>query len=265
MPMDAHAIAALADRLIAAEESRTPIEVPSLEYPDMTVDDGYAVQRAILARKVARGDRVIGKKVGLTSKANQDVFGVHEPVYGQLLASGVQAEHVPVHTARLIQPIIECELTFVMRRRLVGPGVTVPDVIRATEGIMPSLELGDSRMRAWIGRAKLPDIVADSCGNAGIIVGGELHSLHNFDLRYTGMVVEKNGDIVATGATGAVLGNPAQAVAWLANKLAAVELALEEGDLVLSGALTGAVQMAAGDLLTATFGSGLGAVSVKFV
>ncbi len=265
MAMDRRKITELADRLITAEESRTPIEVPSLEYAGMTVADGYAVQRAIIAKKVARGDRVIGKKVGLTSKANQDVFGVHEPVYGQLLASGVHPEQTPVQTARLIQPIIECEMTFVMRRRLVGPGVTVPDVIRATEGIMPSLELGDARMRAWIGRAKVPDIVADSCGNAGIIVGGELHALKNFDLRYTGMVVQKNGEILATGATGAVMGNPAQSVAWLANRLAEVELALEEGDLVLAGALTGAVPMAAGDILTATFGGGLGAVGVKFV
>jgi len=218
MAMDRGTIEELADRLIAAEESRTPIEVPSLEYPGMTVADGYAVQRTIIAKKVARGDRVIGKKVGLTSKANQDVFGVHEPVYGQLLASGVHAEHTPVQMVRLIQPIIECEITFVMRRHLAGPGVTVPDVIRATEGIMPSLELGDARMRAWIGRAQAPDIVADSCAHAGIIVGGELHSLNNFDLRSTGMVVEKNGAILATGATGAVLGNPAQSVAWLANK-----------------------------------------------
>src|SRR5215470_8176838 len=192
MALDTHTIATLADRLMRAEETRTPIEVPSLEYPGMTVADGYAVQRAIIARKVARGDRVIGKKVGLTSKANQDVFAVHEPVYGQLLASGVHPEHTPVYTAQFIQPIIECEITFVMRRRLAGPGVTVPDVIRATEGIMPSLELGDARMRAWIGRAQAPDIVADSCGNAGLIVGGELHTLNNFDLRYTGMVVAKN-------------------------------------------------------------------------
>lgn len=264
MTMDTRTIEALADRLIAAQESRRPIEVPSIEYPGMTVADGYAVQRAIIAKKVAHGDRVIGKKVGLTSKANQDVFGVHEPVYGQLLASGVHPEHTPVQTARLIQPIIECEITFVMRRRLAGPGVTVPEVIRATEGIMPSLELGDARMRAWIGRATVPDIVADSCGNAGIIVGGELHALKGFDLRYTGMIVEKNGEILATGATGAVMGNPAQSVAWLANRLAEVELGLEEGDLVLAGALTGAVQMTAGDLLTATFGGGLGAVGVKF-
>lgn len=265
MAFSAQTIVELADRLIAAEEQRLPIEVPSLEYEGMTVADGYAVQRTIIAKKVARGDRVIGKKVGLTSKANQDVFGVREPVYGQLLASGAHMEHIPVETARLIQPIIECELTFVMRRRLVGPGVTVPEVIRATEGIMASLELGDARMRNWIGRAQVPDILADSCGNAGIIVGGELHTLQHFDLRYTGMVVEKNGAIIATGATGAVLGNPAQSVAWLVNKLAEVELALEEGDLVLAGALTGAVTMTAGDILTATFGGGLGAVSVQFV
>jgi 2-keto-4-pentenoate hydratase len=208
---------------------------------------------------------VVGKKIGLTSRANQEVFGVHEPVYGQLLDTGVHPENTPVVTERLIQPIIECEITFVMRRRLTGPGVTVPDVIRATDGIMPSLEIGDSRIRDWIGRAKVADILADSCATAGIIVGGELHSLQAFDLRYTGMVVEKNGEIIATGATGAVMGNPAQAVAWLVNKLAELELALEEGELVLSGALTGAVRMTAGDVLKATFGGGLGAVGVKFV
>jgi 2-keto-4-pentenoate hydratase len=140
----------------------------------------------------------------------------------------------------------------------------VPDVLRATDGIMPSVELGDSRMRNWIGRATAADILADSCGSSGMIMGGEMHSVRQFDLRYTGMVVEKNGDIIATAASGAVMGNPAQAVAWLANKLAEFELALEEGELVLSGALSGAVHMQAGDILKATFGSGLGAVGVRF-
>ena len=236
-----------------------------MTHAEMTVEDGYRIQRAIMATKVAQGARVIGKKIGLTSRANQVVFGVREPVYGQLLDSGAHPEQTPVDTAALIQPIIECEVTFVMRRRLEGPGVTAPDVIRATEGIMPSLELGDSRMRDWIGRATAADILADSCGSVGIIVGGELHALRGFDLRYTGMVVEKNGDLIATGAMGAVMGNPAQSVAWLANKLAAFELALEEGELVLSGALTGAVQMQAGDVLKATFGGGLGGVGVKFI
>src|SRR5919108_6321111 len=121
--MDARTIEALAERLLVAEATRTPIEVPSLEYPGMTAEDGYQVQRAIIAKKVARGARVFGKKVGLTSRANQQVFGVHEPVYGQLLDTGVYAEHTPVQMATLIQPVLECELTFVMRRRLAGPGV----------------------------------------------------------------------------------------------------------------------------------------------
>lgn len=263
--MDARIIAELAERFLTAEATRMPIEVPSLAYPQMRAQDGYQVQRAIVAKKVARGARVIGKKIGLTSRANQEVFGVHEPVYGQLLDSGIYAEGTPIDTTTLIQPIIECELTFVMRRRLEGPGTTVPHVLRATEGVMPSLEIGDSRMRDWIGRATLADILADSCGNAGVMVGGELHTLHGLDLRYTGMVVEKNGEIIATGATGAVMGNPAQAVAWLTNKLAEVELALEEGELVLSGAITGAVRVSAGDIIKATFGSNLGAVGVRFL
>ena len=262
--MDAQTIEALADRLIAAQESGEPIEVLTIDHPDLTVADGYRVQLAIADKKVARGDRIVGKKIGLTSRANQEVFGVHEPVCGQLMGQGVYMEGTPVDTASLIQPIIECEITFVMGRRIEGPGVTVPQVLRGTEGIMPSLELGDSRMRDWIGRAKVADILADSCGTAGIIVGGELHSARNFDMRYTGMVVEKNGDIIATGAAGAVMGNPAQSVAWLANKLAEFGLAIEEGDMVLAGALTGAVRMAPGDVLKATFGGGLGPVGVSF-
>lgn len=172
--MDEQRIAEIATQLMQAEQTRMPIEVPSVTYPGMTVEDGYRIQRAIIEAKVARGERVVGKKIGLTSRANQDVFGVREPVYGQLLDSGVHPEQSPVDTATLIQPIIECEVTFVMRRRLEGPGITIPDVIliRATEGIMPSVELGDSRMRNWIGRATAADILADSCGNAGIIVGG---------------------------------------------------------------------------------------------
>ncbi len=263
--MEPRIIEELADRLLAAEATRTPIEVLSMAYPHMTVEDGYHIQEAIMAKKLARGEQVIGKKIGLTSRANQDVFGVHEPVYGQLLASGCQAENVPVDTSAFIQPIIECEITFVMKHRLVGPGVTMPQVLRATEGIMPSLEIGDSRLLDWIGRAQVADILADSCGSAGIIVGGELHSLQQFDMRYTGMVLEKNGEIIATAATGAVMGNPAQSVAWLTNKLSEVGLALEAGEVVLSGALTGAVKIAANDVLKATFGGGLGSVGVKFI
>jgi 2-keto-4-pentenoate hydratase len=263
--MDRETIDAVAERFLEAERTCTAMEVPSREYPHLTARDGYEIQRTIVAKKLARGARVIGKKIGLTSRANQEVFGVHEPVYGQLLDDRLYAENLPIDTAKLIQPIIECELAFVMRRRLEGPGVTMPQVIRATEGIMPALEVGDSRMRNWIGRASVADILADSCGNAGFVVGGELHSLQGFDLRHTGMVVEHNGEIVATAATGAVMGNPAQSVAWLANKLAEFELVLGEGELVLSGALTGAIRMAAGDILKATFGSGLGAVGVKFV
>ena len=129
--MDAQLIATLAERFLHAEETRTPIEVPTIDYPDMTVTDAYAVQRRIVAQKVARGDRVIGKKVGLTSRANQDVFGVHEPVYGQLLASGLHMENIPVETARLIRAISVCDIRFGLGQRLVGAGITVSVVLRA--------------------------------------------------------------------------------------------------------------------------------------
>jgi 2-keto-4-pentenoate hydratase len=140
--------------------------------------------------------------------------------------------------------------------------VTVADVVNATEGVMPALELADSRLRDWIGRAKASDIVADSCGNAGIVVGAALHSLRHLDLRTTAVGAEKNGNVIATAATSAVMGNPAEAVAWLANALAAAELALEEGELVMSGAVIGALRVAPGDVLKATFGGGLGPIEV---
>jgi 2-keto-4-pentenoate hydratase len=256
--MDARTVDTLAERLVTAERTRTPIELPSLLCPGMTDEDGYRIQRAVVAKKVAAGARVVGRKLAFTSQGNQRLFGVHEPAYGHLLDDGVHAEGVPVEASAFIQPIVECEITFLMRRRLAGPGVTVPDVVDATETIVPSLEIADSRLANWIGRARAADIVADSCGHAGIIMGGRRHSPARFDLQHTGVVAEKNGQIIATAATGAVMGNPARAVAWLVNKLAEDELALEAGELVLAGAIIGAVPMAAGDRLRASFGSGLG-------
>ena len=188
---------------------------------------------------------MVGKKIGLTSRANQEVFGVHEPVCGQLMGQGVYLEATPVDTASLIQPIIE------MRNHLCDEpayrGARGVRCRRCCAARRASCRRWNSGIRACVtgsAGAKVADILADSCGTAGIIVGGELHSVRNFDMRYTGMVVEKNGDIIATGAAGAVMGNPAQSVAWLANKLAEFDLAIEEGDMVLAGALTGAVRMA---------------------
>jgi 2-keto-4-pentenoate hydratase len=260
--MDAETVASLADRLIAAELRRTPIELPSVEYPGMTLDDGYEVQRTIVAKKVARGARVIGRKLAFTNRQNQMLFGVHEPVYGVLLEGGVHAADTPIDATALIQPLIECELVFMMRRRLGGPGATAADVVDATEGVMPALEIADSRLRDWIGRATAADMVADSCSNAGLVVGGKLHPVRHVDLRDTRVVAKRNGEVVATASTGAVMGNPAEAVAWLANKLAEAGLALEEGEMVLSGAVIGALPVAPGDILRATFCGGLGSVGV---
>jgi 2-keto-4-pentenoate hydratase len=262
--MDARSIDELADRLVAAEVSRVPIEVPSVEHAAMTLDDGYAVQRAGLARKVARGARVVGKKLAFTNHSNQTRFGVHEPTYGFLLDSGVRPANSAVDPAALIQPLIECELVFVMRRSLRGPGASAGDVVSATEGIMPALEIADSRLRDWIGRAKACDVVADSCANAGVVVGVERHAVRQVDLRGIDVVAEKNGEVIATAASSAVMGNPAEAVAWLVNKLAESELALEAGELVMSGAIIGALPVAPGDVFRATFSGGLGSTEVRF-
>ncbi len=259
--MDESRIRLLAEMLLAAEKERKPIAPLTESGREITVEEAYQVQLLIVEAKKANGQVVVGKKIGITSRAMQVMLGVNEPDYGNILDGMVAAEGETIRMADLIQPRIEGEIAFVLREDLQGPGVTIADVIRSSEGIIPALEVIDSRIKDW--KIKLPDTVADNASSAFIVLGGKITPVVGADLRTVGMILEKNGEIIATAAGAAVLGNPAQAVAWLANKLAFYKIPLAKGEIILSGSLTAAVPVAAGDFIRADFGP-LGDVKIKF-
>jgi 2-keto-4-pentenoate hydratase len=259
--MDEKRIKVLAGMLLAAEEKRNPIPPLTASDPGISVEEAYAIQLRVMEIKKSAGQIIVGKKIGLTSLAMQTMLGVKEPDYGHILNSMVVMEAQGVPTAELIAPRIEGELAFVLKEDLKGPGVTLTEVLRCSEGVIPSLEIIDSRIADW--KIKLPDTVADNASSARIVLGGMITPLHGLDLRTVGMVLEKNGEVIATAAGAAVLGHPAQAVAWLANKLAAYGIHLQKGEVILSGSLTAAVPVKGGDFIRADFGP-LGNVKAKF-
>jgi 2-keto-4-pentenoate hydratase len=259
--MDQNRMKALAEMLLAAEQSQKPIPPLTESDPGISVEEAYRIQLLVMEMKKSQGQVVVGKKIGLTSLAMQNMLGVKEPDYGHILDGMVVMEAEKILTTDLIKPRIEGEIAFVLKEDLQGPGVTLTEVIRCSEGVIPSLEIIDSRIVDW--KIKLPDTVADNASSARIVLGGTITSLHSLDLRTVGMVLEKNGEVVATAAGAAVLGHPAQAVAWLANKLAAYGIALRKGEVILSGSLTAAMPIGAGDFVRADFGP-LGDVKIKF-
>lgn len=255
-------IEALADELAQAQEQRIPVEPLLARFPDMTVTQAYHIQMAGIHKWLKTGRRVVGKKIGLTSKAMQDAFGVFEPDYGHLLDDMVVLNGQPLAADKMLQPRCEAEMAFLLKRDLMGPGVTVTDVLAATEAVLPALEIIDSRIADW--KIKLQDTVADNASSAFIVLGNAMTSVHGLDLRLIGMVYEKNGRLLSTGAGAAVLGHPASAVAWLANKLYEFDVALKAGEVILSGALAAAAPVMAGDYFRAELDR-LGSVSVCFV
>ena len=259
--MDQNRMKALAEMLLAAEQSQKPIPPLTESDPGISVEEAYRIQLLVMEMKKSRGQVVVGKKIGLTSLAMQNMLGVKEPDYGHILDGMVVMEAEKILTTDLIKPRIEGELAFVLKEDLQGPGVTLTEVIRCSEGVIPSLEIIDSRIVDW--KIKLPDTVADNASSARIVLGGTITPLHSLDLRTVGMVLEKNGEVVATATGAAVLGHPAQAVAWLANKLAAYDITLRKGEVILSGSLTAAMPVGAGDFVRADFGP-LGDVKTKF-
>jgi len=260
--MDENRMKILAEMLLTAEKNRKPILPLTESDPGITVDEAYRIQLQVIEMKKSSGQVVVGKKIGITSRAMQTMLGVNEPDYGQILDGMVVMEGEQIRAADLIQPRIEGELAFILKEDLKGPGVTLADVIRCSEGVIPALEIIDSRIADW--KIKLPDTVADNASSARIVLGGKITPILGLDLRTVGMVLEKNGEVVATAAGAAVLGNPAQAVAWLANKLAVYGIMLRKGEVILSGSLTAAVPVNAGDFIRADFGL-LGDVKIKFI
>jgi 2-keto-4-pentenoate hydratase len=252
---------ALADELALAERERAPVPPLSERVAGLSVADAYAVQRRNVERRLREGDVLAGHKIGLTSRPMQRLLGVDEPDFGALLASMRVEDGDAVPVAELIQPKIEAELAFVMSEDLAGPGVDALAVARATAGVVPALEVIDSRVAEW--RIGLVDTVADNASSARFVLGPVVTPLAGLDLRLLGVVVTRGGALVDTGAGAAALGSPLRCVAWLANTLAEFGQGLRAGDVVLSGALHAAVPVQAGDVVRAEFAR-LGCVSVRF-
>ncbi|KKM11359.1 2-keto-4-pentenoate hydratase [Clostridiales bacterium PH28_bin88] len=251
----------LAGRLLVAERTREPITALTDEFKDITIDDAYQVQLKVIKAKVNEKNPVVGKKIGLTSLAMQNLLGVYEPDYGHLLSNIEVVDGGVIRLGDLMQPKVEAEVAFLLKKDLSGPGVSVSDVLRATEAVVPSLEIVDSRVKDW--KIKIQDTIADNASSARFVLGGRLTPLDNLDLTLTGLVFKRNGEVLSTAAGAAVLGHPAAAVAWLANKLAEFEITLKAGEVVLSGAFTAAVAPVAGDYFEACFDR-LGTASVRF-
>jgi 2-keto-4-pentenoate hydratase len=246
--------------LYEARRSRVPIPPFTDADPGLGMADGYAVQQELLGLLLADGDRVVGHKVGLTSKPMQRMIGVDSPDYGPVLASTVYRDGDDVPLDRFIQPKIEAEIVFVLGERLAGPGVSVTDAVRAIAGAAAAMEIVDSRIEDW--RIKLADTVSDLASNGAVATSSRLVPLDGLDPRLIGMQLTRNGELVDTGAGAAALGDPLIVVAWLANVLGENGVALEPGHLVMTGALHAAVPMAAGDVFRAEFDR-LGAVTVR--
>jgi len=266
--LDQDTIAALARELYDARRTRTALRQFSRRHPGMTIEDGYAIQRAWVALERADGRTIRGRKIGLTSRAMQQASQIAEPDYAPLMDDMFYATGGDIPIDRFIAPRVEVELAFVLGRPLKGPGVTLFDVLSATGYVSPALEIIDARIeqfdRDTKAMRKVVDTISDFAANAGIVLGGRPVRPMDVDLRWVGALLHKNGVIEETGLAAGVLNHPAAGVAWLANKIAAYDETLNAGDVVLAGSFTRPTSAARGDNIHADFGP-LGGISFRFV
>ena len=258
----------LARELYDARKSRTQLRHFSRRHPGMTIDDGYAIQRAWVALEVADGRSIRGRKIGLTSRAMQQASQITEPDYAPLMDDMFFEQGSDIPVTRFIAPRVEVELAFVLGKPLRGPGITLFDVLNATEYVTPAVEIIDARIEQFDRDTKAPrkvfDTISDFAANAGIVTGGRPVRPLDVDLRWVGALLHKNGVIEETGLAAAVLNHPATGVAWLANKIAAYDEALRAGDVVLGGSFTRPTTALAGDNFHVDYGP-LGSVAFRFV
>jgi len=247
--------------LLRAENERKIIPQLSKTFPEIELDDAYAIQRYWAELRVSRGARIIGHKIGLTSRAMQMASKITEPDYGHILDDMLYNDGAQVPAARFIAPRLEVELAFVMNAPLKGPGCRIYDVMRVTEFVTPALEIIDYRTE--VPRA-ITDTIADNAASGGMIVGGRMVRPMDVDIRWVGATLSKNGVIEESGVSAAIMGHPAAGIAWLANKLAAVGAGIEAGQIVLAGSFTRPVSVAAGDVIHADYGP-LGSIGIGFV
>lgn len=231
----------IANSLDTARRERKPIAPPSTTWPGLDADGGFGVQKISVANAVANGDRLVGYKLGNIAKVMQEAFGLGQPDYGHLLASQTAYENTALDLDNFIEPFVELEPAFVLRRELRGPNITVVDVINAIEYAMPAIEIIDSRVKDWA--IDLPDTLADNGSVGAVIVGGTPRRLTELTLRDTRGVLRFNDREVIAGTTANILGNPLAAVAWLVNRLAEYDVVFEPGQLILPGSCLKAVPM----------------------
>lgn len=247
--------------LKAAHDSRLPIAPIIDTYAGADVRDAYEIQMLLMASFAAEGRRIKGHKVGLTSAAMQRAMGVDQPDFGCLLDTMFHDDGSSVSAQRYIAPRVEPEVAFVLRRDLAGPGVTMAEAISAVDFVLPALEVIDSRIENW--KISLVDTIADNASSGGVVLGPRAVDVRRLELRTLGVTMWHNGGLVATGAAGAVLGNPLNALVWLANTLGSFGAGLSAGEVIMPGSLTAAQPVAPGDVVSASF-AGLGGVGVRF-
>ena len=266
--LDQKTIHDLALQLNQAEKTRTQLRHFSRTYPEMTIDDGYAIQSEWLKLKLAEGQVIKGRKIGLTSRAMQRASQISEPDYAPLMDTMFIESGQDIRADRFIAPRVEVELAFILNKPLKGPGVTLFDVLDATAYVSPAVEIIDARIEQYDRETKalrkVYDTISDFAANAAIVLGGRPVRPLDVDLRWVGALLYKNGAIEESGLAAAVLNHPATGVAWLANKIAPYDESLREGDVILAGSFTAPVKALAGDTFHVDYGP-LGAIGLHFV
>ncbi|HRH73895.1 MAG TPA: 2-oxo-hepta-3-ene-1,7-dioic acid hydratase [Zoogloea sp.] len=257
----------LARQLHAAEKAREQILAPSLQHPDITIEDAYAVQKTWVGLKLAEGRVIKGHKIGLTSRAMQQSSQIDEPDYGTLLDDMFFHDGADIPAGRFIAPMVEVELAFVLGKRLEGAELTLLDVITATDYVIPAIEIIDARCHRVDPTTKRPrkvfDTISDNAANAGIVMGGRPIKPMDVDLRWVSALLYRNGVIEETGVAAGVLNHPANGIAWLARKFAPHGVALEAGQVILAGSFTRPVPARPGDTFHVDYGP-LGAITCRF-
>ncbi|MBN0987674.1 2-oxopent-4-enoate hydratase [Amphritea pacifica] len=261
--MNTEQIKLLGDELYQALCQRQQVKPLTSRFGDITIEDSYHISLQLLQRRLDAGERIIGKKIGLTSKAVQNMLKVDQPDFGYLTDKMAfsQGQEMPI-SQQLIQPKAEGEIAFILKKDLLGPGITAADVLAATDCVIPCFEVVDSRIDNW--QIKIQDTVADNASCGLFVLGDKAVDPRKVDLSTCGMVVEKNGSVISTGAGAAALGSPVNCVVWLANKLGEFGIPLKAGEVILSGSLVPLEPVQAGDYMSVSIG-GIGSASVRFV
>lgn len=262
MGLDKKTITAFGDELFEALRNARQIAPLTDREPGITIKEAYQVQLHTIERRIGEGERVVGKKIGITARAVMQMLKVDQPDFGHLLSGMTYNEGESLEAKQFCQPRGEGEIAFILNKDLAGPGITGPQVLAATDCVMPAFEIVDSRVTDW--KIKIQDTVADNASAAAFVLGDNVVSARRVDLATCGMVLEKNGEVIGTGAGAASLGNPVNAVAWLANKLGELGIVLKAGEVILSGSLSIMFPIQAGDVLRMSL-NGIGNVSCRFV